>query len=463
MKNLIYKLLILSLFFAGTLRAVAGDTIKYVDRNPHIFFYITATLDKQFTVRCVGEDIEQTFTGTGGYQNIFIFLYSYNDYSKEIIIEGEENCAFTFFLTTVTTSSVDLSRSPSIKRLLSGGWGELESVNLKNCVNLDTLNVNDGILKVLNVSDCRSLEIIQCHRNNLSVLDINITNNPAIQGITCHENHLRLSNLYVLSELIEDPWKKVFERQTLGTWRILIGDTVDFSSEKEFDGNPTNFYVMNGIQAIGYPYGSLTSPDNYTLDNGIFTFHTARSYTIDMRNTKIVQNPTADPARCLAWINVIDFVPVTEITNIPASATVGEVIALSNRIVLPANATYTYTNWEIIDAGTTGATLTGSRLNTTATGFVKVRATIKEGLAFYEDYTQDFVIEIKPLGIDEGKELSGIKVFPNPTTGELRITNYELRGLRLLMFPEGSYCPSHPKCCHSTHLTFRIYRQVIIL
>ena len=48
-------------------------------------------------------------------------------------------------------------------------------------------------------------------------------------------------------------------------------------------------------------------------------------------------------------------------------------------------------------------------------------------MAFYEDYTQDFVIEIKPLGIDEGAELSGITVYPNPTTGELRIENGELR------------------------------------
>jgi hypothetical protein len=139
------------------------------------------------------------------------------------------------------------------------------------------------------------------------------------------------------------------------------------------------------------------------------------------------QNPTATSARVLVWIEVIDFVPVTEIINVPTTATVGTQIYLGNSIVIPNNATYQYTTWSIADTGTTGAFLTGTRLNTTAPGTVVVTGTVKEGTAFHEDYTQDFAIEITPLSINEPISALGmIHVYPNPTTGELRVTSYEL-------------------------------------
>ena len=41
--------------------------------------------------------------------------------------------------------------------------------------------------------------------------------------------------------------------------------------------------------------------------------------------------------------------------------------------------------------------------------------------------SSNHVAETIELGVKELKELEGVRVFPNPTTGELRITNYELR------------------------------------
>jgi hypothetical protein len=119
-------------------------------------------------------------------------------------------------------------------------------------VNLEILHVSEpylgGRLKNLDLSDCRALEGIICDNLQLSVLDLSLSNNPAIAKgvIHCRDNYLTLSNLYALSELIPIRDAKRFGKQTLATRRVLLGGAVDYSSEKEFGGMPTDFYVMNG-------------------------------------------------------------------------------------------------------------------------------------------------------------------------------------------------------------------------
>jgi len=326
--------------------------------------------------------------------------------------------------------SIDLSKSPSIQIFHAGGsqhFRTLESVNLSNCVNLERITIPGGLLTDLDLSDCRALIDIHCCHNSLPVLDINLTNNPAIWGIDCWENHLLLSNLYALSELSDEQYPPFrFGRQTLGEKRIKLGDALDYSSQKEFGGVPTDFYVILGAVVWGAtPNSNFADPSMYNIDNGVITFHSAKYFTVDMRNDAIKQDilfTMYEPARCLVGVNVIDFVPVAAITNVPASVSVGEQYIFSNYniVVLPENATYKQATWEVTDAGTTGAIIFGTRLITIAPGIVKVRGTIKDGLDFDEDYTQDFVIEVTPLSIDEAAQgLETIEVYPNPTTGEL--------------------------------------------
>ena len=419
MKNLTYKLLAIVFFFANSLHVVAGDTIKFVVRyTPSIS--IIATLDKQFTMRSVSPSIVRTFTGTGERQSL---SFPELPTGSEIIIEGEEGCAITLISPSSGVSSMDFSRCPSIELISVDG---IDSINLSNCVNLQYLLTYSqtpgfrGNLKKLDLGDCRALKRVDCPELKLSVLDINLSNNPAIEGIVCHENYLTLSNLYALSELLEYPYHKYFGRQLLGSRRVLIGDTLDYSSQKEFGGATTNFWILNGMRPHGYGSAPLADPSEYTIDNGVITFHKAGWYTVDMDNPNIIQNPGWGRVFVLKYIQTIDFVPVTEITNIPASVPVGIQYIFGRRIVLPDNATYTQVTWEVTDAGTTGAIIVGTSLRTTAPGTVKVRGTIKEGLAFDVDYTQDFVIEVTPLSIDEAAQgLEAIEVYPNPTTGEL--------------------------------------------
>jgi hypothetical protein len=87
------------------------------------------------------------------------------------------------------------------------------------------------------------------------------------------------------------------------------------------------------------------------------------------------------------------FVPVTDITGVPTVATAGTPLALTG-IVAPKNAANKTIVWTVQSAGTTGATIDGSTLNTAAAGTVTVTATITNGLTESSDYTQNFNITV---------------------------------------------------------------------
>jgi len=94
---------------------------------------------------------------------------------------------------------------------------------------------------------------------------------------------------------------------------------------------------------------------------------------------------------------VTTFIPVTEIINVPIVAAVGAPLNLKGTVV-PGNATYQTFTWSVLDAGTTGATISGSTLNATGTGIVVVRATIANGSGEGDDYEQNFSITVNPEG-----------------------------------------------------------------
>ncbi|MCL1975712.1 MAG: hypothetical protein FWG61_06095 [Firmicutes bacterium] len=78
-----------------------------------------------------------------------------------------------------------------------------------------------------------------------------------------------------------------------------------------------------------------------------------------------------------------DFVPVTDIIDVPNETTPGTPVVLTGTIV-PANASRTDIIWSIKDAGLTGATLNDNILSPVNAGAVTVTATIKDGALGYK-------------------------------------------------------------------------------
>jgi endo-1,4-beta-xylanase len=87
------------------------------------------------------------------------------------------------------------------------------------------------------------------------------------------------------------------------------------------------------------------------------------------------------------------FTAVTNITGIPSYKQTTTDLTL-NGTVVPSDATNKTIVWSINSAGTTGATVTGNALKTTATGTVVVTATIANGATETTAYTQNFTISV---------------------------------------------------------------------
>ncbi len=87
------------------------------------------------------------------------------------------------------------------------------------------------------------------------------------------------------------------------------------------------------------------------------------------------------------------FVAVTDITGIPTAATANTPLQLTGTVE-PTNATNQTITWSVKDAGTTGATISGNTLSTTAAGTVVVTATITNGLTESTNYTKDATITV---------------------------------------------------------------------
>ena len=107
-----------------------------------------------------------------------------------------------------------------------------------------------------------------------------------------------------------------------------------------------------------------------------------------------------------------EFIAVSGITGVATRATAGTPLTLSGT-VSPSDATNKVITWSVADAGTTGATITGNTLYTTAAGKVTVKATITNGklptgTPSAANYARDFDIKVElPHLPDQLKEVIG--------------------------------------------------------
>ena len=93
----------------------------------------------------------------------------------------------------------------------------------------------------------------------------------------------------------------------------------------------------------------------------------------------------------------VDVVEVTGIIDVPTTA-IGNVPLTLSGTVIPGNANNAIT-WSVKNAGTTGAEIDGSTLNTTALGTVTVTATIEHGVALGTAYIKDFDIQVTLVAV----------------------------------------------------------------
>jgi hypothetical protein len=92
------------------------------------------------------------------------------------------------------------------------------------------------------------------------------------------------------------------------------------------------------------------------------------------------------------------FVAVTNITGVPAEATVDDFFTLTGTVI-PSNATNKTIIWSVANAGSTGANIMwDDTLYATAMGTAIITATITNGQTASSDYTKNFMITVEGIG-----------------------------------------------------------------
>ena len=114
--------------------------------------------------------------------------------------------------------------------------------------------------------------------------------------------------------------------------------------------------------------------------------------------------------------NAPAFVAVTDITGIPTTATATLPLTLSGTVV-PNNATNKTITWSVLNAGTTGATISGTNtLNTINSGTVTVLATIANGASPTTNFTKQFTITVNKTTLGGTISITGNTVFGQTLT-----------------------------------------------
>ena len=124
----------------------------------------------------------------------------------------------------------------------------------------------------------------------------------------------------------------------------------------------------------------------------------------------------------------VNFIPVTNITGVPAAARPNEMLTLTGTVV-PNDAVYQTIVWSVVNAGTTGASIAGNTFFASSEGVAFIKATIVNGAAAGTNYEQGFTITvsansgIEQVNMDAGK----LKIYPNPVKDELTIESGDLQ------------------------------------
>ena len=90
----------------------------------------------------------------------------------------------------------------------------------------------------------------RCGFPNAGLTSIDFSKWRFIRSVHLVDNHLLLSDLYPLSQRISPPDQKGLGPQRLFPRRILVGDTIDYSSQKEFGDTLTVFTLTKNSRTI---------------------------------------------------------------------------------------------------------------------------------------------------------------------------------------------------------------------
>jgi len=240
----------------------------------------------------------------------------------------------------------------------------LTALNLTGLTNLGWLECENNNLTELDVSGLMALYVLDCSKNPLT--ELRVIGLPKLSSLTCYGNNLTKLELSDLPDLY---WLICDDNNLTA---LDLSGLISLRHVQVADNYFANTDAVTGMDSIPafVQLGEWDNPGYVDYKGGqmwaVFTFSP--------------QKP-------------LPFVPVTNITGIPAKTTERASLTLTGAVA-PTNATNRTIVWSVKDAGTTGATISGNVFTTTGVGTAVITATIENGLAEGSDFVKDFTIVV---------------------------------------------------------------------
>ena len=308
--------------------------------------------------------------------------------------------------------------------------GSSTSPVFQGCSVLTRINVGDNVTRAPANAfrNCTNMQNIYSYRTILPPIAVSNSTFYGINKTTCI---LHVPTGTQGAYAAADGWSEFFN---------IIEDAVTqphtISGQVTYSGNP-----LSGVN-MAYTGGSTT-----TNGSGQYTITVEAGATVTITPSLAGYTFTPPSITCTNvtsnltnqnFTAQVTFVPVTNITGVPTTATATIPLALIGTVV-PGNATNQTITWSIQNAGTTGATITGGNmLNTTNSGTAVVQAIVVNGASPTTNYTQNCTITVNKAVLGGTVSITGNTVFgqtltanPNlsstPVIGNLGTLSYQWR------------------------------------
>jgi len=198
-----------------------------------------------------------------------------------------------------------------------------------------------------------------------------------------------------------------FESFNNGDWTAIEGRGANDATIAIYSAN-SNLKQRNNFGGNNFDYFSSVT----VAPNGIYSVGYSNSFG------------TGD------WVGVIGkggedaiivkfnpfFISVATITNVPKIAIINTPLILTCTI-LPNSATNKTIVWSIVNAGTTGATITSDNIfNSISPGIATIKATITNGITFGTDFVMNFDILVVQAQLGGNITITGMPVFNETLT-----------------------------------------------
>ena len=325
-------------------------------------------------------------------------------------------------------TSLDLSNLTMLKFLYAQG-NQITSIELNDCVILETLDCSDNQLKSLDVSNNKGLKSLNCSHNQLT--NLNLSNNTKLQELFCYNNQLSGLNVnncrgleYLYCHNNQIPYLDVTNSKILKELYCSNNQLTSLTASGcarllylYCFNNKLSLLDIGGCTRLEYLYGY----NNQLTNLDISSCKTIKDLWV--YNNRL---PLSDLFVVSEKINAVDSKLLGSQTLLPQQVMLGKTL-FSNQSVFNG----VLTNYTVTKNGNPAPendyTIADGKITFNKLGIYTLTMrndAIVSNIFYPASVTVDLMV-VEDAGIEENGE-TNIRVYPNPTTGELRITNYEL-------------------------------------